>query len=242
MQLVVDPMMEISGDREQRWGLWDDEKYDQKIKSMRGLLNDGHMFSKADWGGGDAGDPLFVYTDKVKNKKRKNKEEGYSDDEPVLKQKRLSAYFKRGIVVDMEKHALMESRLEEVCREVVRLNAVCEKHGRMLERLKSVMKGRTATKRRKSLRQKYRKDSVRGGEAIDEGGWPEDDVEQWNEFGTASKEDVPTLLVRLKAGEGASTEWVEGLKTSLGNKVLYQGVASGTYFVTEDELCDGFGG
>nr|VDD60541.1 unnamed protein product [Brassica oleracea] len=107
--LKVEPMMEISGDHEDRWGLWDDENYDKKVEYMVQLLKEGHLFLKPNWLGGDAGDPLFVYIEKLKTPKRKK--QVVSEDEPLPKQRRISGFFRRTQTgVDPGKFAALEGR------------------------------------------------------------------------------------------------------------------------------------
>ncbi|CAF1929244.1 unnamed protein product [Brassica oleracea] len=126
--LLVQHMMEITGTHEEQWGVWDDEKYDKKVDYLNGLIREGHVFSKSDWGGGDAGEPFFVY--RVKNdKKRKGKAVGGVTAGPVLKQRQLSGYFTRGSLVDAEEHSRMVARVEELGTEVLRLKVVVEKQG-----------------------------------------------------------------------------------------------------------------
>ncbi|WZY99150.1 hypothetical protein YC2023_071479 [Brassica napus] len=151
--LIVQPMMEISGVHEERWGVWDDEKYDKKVDYLTGLIREGHVFSKSDWGGGDSGGPLFVYG-KKNDKKRKGKAVGGVTAGPVLKQRRLSGYFKREIMVDGEEHARMVSRVEELGTEVLRLKEVVEKQGRQFVKWKTFMKGKSAAKKFGEIRGK----------------------------------------------------------------------------------------
>ncbi|KAF3522883.1 hypothetical protein F2Q69_00046971 [Brassica cretica] len=107
--LKVDPMMKISGDHEDRWGFWDDENYDKKAEYMVQLLKEGHLFVKPNWLGGDAGDPLFVYIEKLKTPKRKK--QVVSEDEPLPKQRRISGFFRRTQTgVDPGKFAALEGR------------------------------------------------------------------------------------------------------------------------------------
>ena len=78
-------MLEISGDHDDRWGLWDDETYDKKVDYMVQLLKNGHIFVKENWLGGDALDPLFVYEEKPKTPKRKKNLA--AEPEPIRKQR-----------------------------------------------------------------------------------------------------------------------------------------------------------
>ena len=147
--------MEISGDHEDMWGLWDDENYDKKVEYMVQLLKDVHLFLKANWLGGDAGDPLFVYDEKPKTPKRKK--QVVAEDEPVRKQRRISGFFRRTHTgVDPDKFAALEGRVNEFCGEVAKLWNVCEKQGRTIKRLKERLKGRSQKKYRQSCTKKTR--------------------------------------------------------------------------------------
>ncbi|CAH8385281.1 unnamed protein product [Eruca vesicaria subsp. sativa] len=155
--LVVKPMLEISGDKPERWGLFDDEMYAKKVEYMVRLIGEGHLFSKAHWGGGDANDKLYVYSEKVKVKKRKaiTKAAG-----PVLKQRRMSSYYNRQVTVDAAKFAEMAEKIEEHGKEMARLREVYEKQERQWKKWKMLRKGgslgkwRSGTKLRMKVRAK----------------------------------------------------------------------------------------
>ncbi|CAN7018627.1 unnamed protein product [Brassica rapa subsp. trilocularis] len=157
--LIVEPMMEISGDHDDRWGLWDDETYDKKVDYMVQLLKDGHIFEKENWLGGDALDPLFVYEEKPKSPKRKRNVA--AQQEPIRKQRRISGFFRRGgsNSVDTEKFAALEGRVNECFVEVEKLKSVCEKQGRTIKILKQRLKA--------TIQKKYRRSAikVRGADA-----------------------------------------------------------------------------
>ncbi|CAH8320136.1 unnamed protein product [Eruca vesicaria subsp. sativa] len=156
--LVVQPTMEITGERVERWGVFD-EKYDKKVENMKRLLEEGYCFTKADWGGGDAGGPLFLYEAAGKKNKRQLKDEDESDGEPVLKQRRMSEYYERLVIGDREKQAAIERRLEEVCEEVVKLKVVTEKQAKKIDKLKQIVASRSGMKRRKLKKRNVRKAS-----------------------------------------------------------------------------------
>ncbi|CAH8363822.1 unnamed protein product [Eruca vesicaria subsp. sativa] len=143
--LVVQPMMEITGERVERWGVFD-EKYDKKVENMKRLLEEGYCFTKADWGAA-AG----------KKNKRQLKDEDESDGEPVLKQRRMSEYYERLVIGDREKQAVIERRLEEVCEEVVKLKVVTEKQAKKIDKLKQIVASRSGMKRRKLKKRNVRK-------------------------------------------------------------------------------------
>ncbi|CAN7012957.1 unnamed protein product [Brassica rapa subsp. trilocularis] len=148
--LIVEPMMEISGDHDDRWGLWDDETYDKKVDYMVQLLKDSHIFEKENWLGGDALDHLFVYEEKPKSPKRKRNVA--AQQEPIRKQRRISGFFRRGgsNSVDTEKFAALEGRVNECFVEVEKLKSVCEKQGRTIKILKQRLKATIQKKYRRS--------------------------------------------------------------------------------------------
>lgn len=236
---MVQPMMEISGEHADRWGVWDEEKYDKKVEYMLRLLGEDHSFGKSNWGGGDHGETIFVFEEGGQKKKRKAEDVDGSDTEPALKQRRMSEYFKREAVMAGKKQAEVESQLGEVCQEVCRLKAVILKQGKRLERLENILKGRSGTKRTKSKRRKVKKVPVSDEiNADDEEGLNEE--RSRNDQSTGEQEDTP-LRARLSKDGGVSSNWIEGGKSGGGDMVLYQGVASGTYFVMENEEEDGGG-
>nr|VDC90503.1 unnamed protein product [Brassica rapa] len=190
--LIVQPMMEISGVHEERWGVWDDEKYDKK--------------------------------------------------------RRLSGYFKREIVVDGEEHARMVSRVEELGTEVLRLKEVVEKQGRQFLKWKTFMKGKSAAKKFGSVRRRDKRKTDGGPRDGTEdfysdgggAGYPkeqmsgeigEDDFSP-EQGARTSSEERPSLLVRMKEGDGVPLQWVE---PESGDNILYRALTSQTFFVSEEE-------
>ncbi|CAN6833497.1 unnamed protein product [Brassica oleracea] len=151
--LIVEPMLEISGDHDDRWGLWDDETYDKKVDYMVQLLKNGHIFVKENWLGGDALDPLFVYEEKPKTPKRKKNLA--AEPEPIRKQRRISGFFRRGgsNSVDPEKFAALEGRVNECFVEVGKLRSVCEQQGRTIKILNRRLKA--------SIQKKYRRSAIK---------------------------------------------------------------------------------
>lgn len=146
-------MLEISGDHDDRWGLWDDETYDKKVDYMVQLLKNGHIFVKENWLGGDALDPLFVYEEKPKTPKRKKNLA--AEPEPIRKQRRISGFFRRGgsNSVDPEKFAALEGRVNECFVEVGKLRSVCEQQGRTIKILNRRLKA--------SIQKKYRRSAIK---------------------------------------------------------------------------------
>ncbi|KAF8083181.1 hypothetical protein N665_0789s0001 [Sinapis alba] len=229
----------------------DTGRFDKKVDYMVKLLKEGHIFTKAHWDGGDAGDPLYVYSEKEINRKRKTKGAVVGGESLVLKQRRVSAYFKRGAFVDDEKYAKMEARVEELGEEVARLKGIVEKQERQMKKLKKIRKGKSGSKRRKSLKKTEKEGIGRTHEGVEfepavygdewqtgvenvTAGIGEDSTPQ--ETKGASPEEGRVMLARLKDGNGDPSQWVEGGNTGAGDKVLYEGVTSNTYFVTEDEV------
>ncbi|KAF2540693.1 hypothetical protein F2Q68_00031421 [Brassica cretica] len=159
-ELTVTPMMDISGEREEGWGVWDNEKLDKKVEYMVDFLKEGHLFTKAHCQGGDGGDPLFVYSDKPRTRKRKTPED--CDNEPVLKHQRTGGVSGSVAGVDLAKFEAMESRVDELGSEVSRLAALCEKQGRELKKMKEHIKGKSARKRHQRCKSKVKRSRVLG--------------------------------------------------------------------------------
>ena len=154
------PMMDISGEREEGWGVWDNEKLDKKVEYMVDFLKEGHLFTKAHCQGGDGGDPLFVYSDKPRTRKRKTPED--CDNEPVLKHQRTGGVSGSVAGVDLAKFEAMESRVDDLDSEVSRLAALCEKQGRELKKMKEHIKGKSARKRHQRCKSKVKRSRVLG--------------------------------------------------------------------------------
>ncbi|KAF8108591.1 hypothetical protein N665_0107s0013 [Sinapis alba] len=134
-ELTVQPILDSNVEHEERWGVWDEEKYDKKVEYMLRLVSEGHMFSKADWGG------------------RRNR--------PA---RRMSEYFKRGAVIDGGKHANLEKQVEELVQEVVMLKADNVKHGKQLSKLRKAVKkliGNAGSRRHRRKGKKAQEDSAK---------------------------------------------------------------------------------
>ncbi|CAH8361451.1 unnamed protein product [Eruca vesicaria subsp. sativa] len=217
-------MMEISGDKPERWGLFDDEKYDKKVEYMVGLIKDGHVFSKAHWGGGDAADPLYVYSEKENTKKRK----GFvvKGDEPLLKQRRMSAYFQRGVSVDVEKFEKVVGKVEELAKEVEMLRGRCDKQEKIISKLKNLKKFRSSgncrsgTKKLLSVRdgtrvRRSRRSAVGGSDVRHQ---LPDSVEGTPSGSLEEKrgEDGASLLVMMKRGVSDAEAQGENIGEGLG--------------------------
>ncbi|RID52991.1 hypothetical protein BRARA_G00420 [Brassica rapa] len=161
-QLVVQPMMEISGTDDERWAAWDDEKYDKKKDNMLGMIKSGHVFSKGDWGSGDGGDPIYKHREKVNAKKQKATAHVGVTEEPVLKQRHVSGYFRRGAMVDAEQYRRMEADVQELVLEVQQLKNVVEKQGRKFEKWKTFVKGKSAIKKQGNIKSRTKRRTVEG--------------------------------------------------------------------------------
>ncbi|XP_048591413.1 uncharacterized protein LOC125576099 [Brassica napus] len=160
--LVVQPMMEISGTDDERWAAWDDEKYDKKKDNMLGMIKSGHVFSKGDWGSGDGGDPIYKHREKVNAKKQKATAHVGVTEEPVLKQRHVSGYFRRGAMVDAEQYRRMEADVQELVLEVQQLKNVVEKQGRKFEKWKTFVKGKSAIKKQGNIKSRTKRRTVEG--------------------------------------------------------------------------------
>ncbi|KAF8109298.1 hypothetical protein N665_0098s0026 [Sinapis alba] len=209
------------------------EKYDKKVDYMVKLIKEMYVFTKAHWGGGDAGDPALEIQGR-----------GLTVEGHVLKQRRMSAYFKRGTAVDEEIFLKVEAQVEELGREVKRLKGVVEKHATCLKKRRNRKRGRARRSGEKIIRsQGLRKLRVRWMVWIAKkivGGVGDRPKCTRDDSGSSAEEET-ILLARLKEGDGVRAEWVEGGTTGAGEKVMYQGATSNTFFVTEDEGGDAVG-
>ena len=95
-------------------GKWDDEIEDRKVEYIVGLIVGGHNFKKSKWGWGDAKEVLYNHQERKAEKKRKkqgaasttNAGEGH-----VLKQRRVSTYFRMPILVDDNRYDQLAARV-----------------------------------------------------------------------------------------------------------------------------------
>ncbi|KAG2307293.1 hypothetical protein Bca52824_027041 [Brassica carinata] len=116
-ELIVQPMMEVGPEKQDGWGVWDDEINDRRVNYMVGLLEGGHKFKKAVWGGGDAQEVLYDHEERKKARKRKRQGACSRTNVaagPVLKQRRVSTYFRKPTLVDDEKHDELAARVTEL--------------------------------------------------------------------------------------------------------------------------------
>lgn len=157
--------MVATGKHEDRWALWDDENYDKRVNSMVGLIERGHVFTKAEWLGGDAGDPLFVYGAQTRTTKRKNQVD--SDEGAPTKQRRVSDRSTRSahVAVDDDKLKLLEERIDEVVAEVASLREVCKKQEDMINSLKLSLERKDNQKTRMSSKKTHKSTLTQRGRA-----------------------------------------------------------------------------
>ncbi|KAH0906455.1 hypothetical protein HID58_038282 [Brassica napus] len=60
--LRVTPLIPVVRGPQPGWGLWQNEKTDDKVTYMEQLIANNHCFSKAMWPGGDCSEPVFTFT------------------------------------------------------------------------------------------------------------------------------------------------------------------------------------
>ncbi|KAF2600562.1 hypothetical protein F2Q68_00009701 [Brassica cretica] len=115
---------------------------------MVGLLKSGHKFEKGEWGGGDAGEPLYVHDPSAKEVKRKIRKLTHNAEAgPVMKQRRLSRYFSRKGPEVGDKYEVLLGAVGELKKELGRLNKVVEKQGMMLKKYKAKSIGKLSSSR-----------------------------------------------------------------------------------------------
>ncbi|KAG2323017.1 hypothetical protein Bca52824_016230 [Brassica carinata] len=135
-ELIVQPMMEVGPEKQDGWGVWDDEINDRRVNYMVGLLEGGHKFKKAVWGGGDAQEVLYDHEERKKARKRKRQGACSRTNVaagPVLKQRRVSTYFRKPTLVDDEKHDELAARVTELEKVVAWMRRRLEKRAAVAE-------------------------------------------------------------------------------------------------------------
>ncbi|CAN7018235.1 unnamed protein product [Brassica oleracea var. botrytis] len=196
---------------------------------MLGMIKSAYAFSKGDWGGGDGGDPIYKHGVKVNAKKRKGAAHIGVTEAPVLKQRRVSGYFRRGAMVDAEQYRRMEAHVQELVLEVQKLKNVVERQGR---KEGTVRRCPEAEDEDDSA-----EDDVPAISAGDTQG--ERDIRTPEQSSRSISEDRPSLIVRLPPGDGVPLQWVE---PGAGDKVVYRAVHSQTFFVHSEEEDSSVGG
>ncbi|RID62775.1 hypothetical protein BRARA_E01823 [Brassica rapa] len=237
--LTVLPMVDVHEDRDDGWGVFDCEILDRKVSYMVGLLKSGHKFEKGKWGGGDAGEPLYVHdptANEVKRKIRKlthNAEAG-----PVMKQRRLSRYFSRKGPEVGDKYEVLLDAVGELKKELGRLNKVVEKQGRMLKKYKAKSIGKFSSSRgllsrRKRVRPVVSED-IFGGSDQERTHKSSDEME--DELGGGSRSTA------LKEGDEIPLLYSEKVDGREQTHVVQFGSGSNTFYVTEEEVGSKTGG
>ncbi|CAG7906979.1 unnamed protein product [Brassica rapa] len=238
-KLTVLPMVDVHEDRDDGWGVFDCEILDRKVSYMVGLLKSGHKFEKGEWGGGDAGEPLYVHdptANEVKRKIRKlthNAEAG-----PVMKQRRLSRYFSRKGPEVGDKYEVLLDAVGELKKELGRLNKVVEKQGRMLKKYKAKSIGKLSSSRgllsrRKRVRPVVSGD-IFGGSDQERTHKSSDEME--DELGGGSRSTA------LKEGDEIPLLYSDKVDGREQTHVVQFGSGSNTFYVTEEEVGSKTGG
>ncbi|KAJ4902575.1 hypothetical protein Rs2_16526 [Raphanus sativus] len=133
-QLMVEPMMDVPGDMPEGWGVWDDEIADRTVAYMVRRLCGGQQFLKSAWRGGDAQEDFYNHEDAKALRKRK-REAGAAKTgviaEPLLVQRRLSAYFRKPALVDNVSNGEVVSRLVALEKTVTWLKRKLSKRRRL---------------------------------------------------------------------------------------------------------------
>ncbi|KAF8117709.1 hypothetical protein N665_0008s0063 [Sinapis alba] len=235
IMLKVQPMAERGADEDEGWGEFDCEINDRKVAYVIELLNNGHVFRKEEWGGGDAAEPKYEHDSSGRTGKRKGR--GFQSKEaegPALKQRRLSRYFTRVGSGGEDRLGAVEAKIENLMELVAKLKRIVVKQGRQLRRRKVAGSGRHSS--RETEPKKLFSDSE--GESTDNKTDGGDDVVG----GDTSLGDDPSEAIMMDKGLGKMKESdvvpLEGAKKGdpreEGNQVYY-GCGSNTFFVSEDE-------
>ncbi|KAL0801678.1 hypothetical protein Bca101_056854 [Brassica carinata] len=209
-------MLEVGPEKQDGWGVWDDEINDRRVNYMVGLLEGGHKFKKAVWGEGDAQEVLYDHEERKKARKRKRQGACSRTNVaagPVLKQRRVSTYFRKPTLVEDEKH-------EELAARVTELEKVVAWIKRRLGRRKRT--GATPRKERfssgKDLKKQIKRAAVAEEDSLSteekeehpdnpkDAGDPEGDVAPGKETAPDGSEDVSIADGRGEAEMGYSKE------------------------------------
>ncbi|KAL0800312.1 hypothetical protein Bca101_055487 [Brassica carinata] len=173
-KLLVQPQMEIDSDMPPGWGTWDEEIFDRRVNYLCRLVADGHRFKKNMWWGGDAQEGLYDHQEWKAAKKRKREAVGRQAvgrrtemtrakvaAGPVMRQRRVSAYFRRQTQEEDVKYeglaarvAVLEKVVEKMKRRFVR-----RKKGSLTPRKGLLHSARVPGKRRKEAEQRVDKTS-----------------------------------------------------------------------------------
>ncbi|WZZ26196.1 hypothetical protein YC2023_009597 [Brassica napus] len=131
-KLTVQPMYEPGEDKEDGWGEFDSEIFDRKVAYMVGLVKAWHKFSKGEWVGGDADEPLYDHEEATKDKKRKQSG-GPSREQEVAG---------RGYEV-----AELQAKVEKLSQAFASLEKVVGKQARILKKLLAKRKGKFSNRK-----------------------------------------------------------------------------------------------
>lgn len=151
MQLIVQPMMEEPSDVPDGWGCWDDEIFDRTVKHMCGRITVGDKFGKFVWRGGDGKEDLLDHEGAKAAKKRK-REAAKPDPArgPALKQRRVSGYFRKPVLVDEEVVGKLVKRVEVLEKTVAWLKLkLCRRRRVGLTPSKELLRSVKLVKRKK---------------------------------------------------------------------------------------------
>lgn len=149
---MVQPMLEFPQDVPEGWGVWDDEIEDRRVTYMVGQINGGHKYKKNCWHGGDSKEVLYDHEKMREARKRKRvagcaKTEGVGG--PVLKQKRVSGYFRRSCSAENDKDEDLALRVSALEKTVAWLKKRLARRKRIVLTPRKVMLGSTKTLKKK---------------------------------------------------------------------------------------------
>ena len=103
---------------------------------MVGLVKTGHKFSRGEWVGGDADEPMYDHEEATKDKKRKQyrgpsrEEEGHT-----LKQRRLSRFFSKKVAGGGHDVEELHAKVKKISQAFASLEKVVVKQARVLKKL-----------------------------------------------------------------------------------------------------------
>ncbi|KAG2330398.1 hypothetical protein Bca52824_001578 [Brassica carinata] len=256
-------MMEVGPEKQDGWGVWDDEINDRRVNYMVGLLEGGHKFKKAVWGGGDAQEVLYDHEERKKARKRKRQGDCSRTNVaagPVLKQRRVVAWMRRRL--RRRKRTGATPRKERFSsgqglRKQKNRAAVAEEDALSAEEKEEHPDnpedagdpGGDVGPGRETAADGSEDVSITDGRGEGEMGYSKEDSEDEDkevdresnseamdvEVGQSSPEGPPPVLVPLKEGDGVPLQWVELGVTDKRGGVVYRATTSKTLYLTEDD-------
>lgn len=183
MKLNVEPMMEEPEGAPEGWGVWDDEIADRTVIYMAGRLASGHKFRKTAWRGGDAEEVLYNHDKAKEERKRKRKREAGGPKSgavagPLLKQRRLGAYFKKHALADTGNNAELLARIQALEKTVSWLKRKVNKRRKLgvTPRRELMRSGKPLKRIRKEMPTGSREDEECEEDEGDKGGRNVDDA------------------------------------------------------------------